>query len=181
MLRVTKCLAESARIGRCASVLLRFVANAARGDLPARSGFAPGRVTGVALAMCRWPRWYGQRGAAIQGPVVTGYATSLGPSRARHVLGVIELKIKALFEILGETLQWRFAAAHVRVADRAHLRTRCQELVSVTVDAGRMIREDRSDRIVCGALVTVGTTKRSMLRTAVFESRVILIITLHVG
>ena len=48
---------------------------------------------------------------------MTSNAAALGPRRAGHVLGVIELQIEALFETAGKGLSGRVVAVHTGVTD----------------------------------------------------------------
>ncbi|HXM34925.1 MAG TPA: hypothetical protein VN920_07050 [Pyrinomonadaceae bacterium] len=86
MLCVTKGLTKGARVGRRTRVLLRGVAHTARGYLAARTGFAPGCVAGVALAMRRRARRYRKGSAAIERSIVTGHAAILWFGGPGHVL-----------------------------------------------------------------------------------------------
>ena len=74
---------------------------------------------------------------------MTGNAAALGPRRAGHVLRVIELQIKALFETAGESLSGRVIAVHTRVTDRTHRHIRRRKLRQMTSGAVFVAREDR--------------------------------------
>jgi hypothetical protein len=55
--------------------------------------------------------------------------------RADLVLGMIKLQVEAFFKLVGESLQRRIIAIHVRVADRAHGHIRSSELRQMTARA----------------------------------------------
>ena len=74
---------------------------------------------------------------------MAGNAAALWPRRARHVLGVIELHIKTLFEAAGKSLPRRIIAIHTRVTDRTQRHIRGRKLRQMTSRTVFVAREDR--------------------------------------
>ena len=83
---------------------------------------------------------------------------------------MIELEIETLFKGGREPLNVLLRRIRIGMTDQTHLRARRQKLVSMTIDAGRVIRKHRSDRVIGRALMTVHATKRCVPGAAVFES-----------
>src|SRR5262249_6084212 len=93
-------------IGRCSGVLLRRVADSARGEV-APVGLRARRVTGVTTVVRFQSRRNRQRNAAAQGRAVASDAAALRFGAAGQVLRVIELHIEVLSEVIGKRLTRR--------------------------------------------------------------------------
>jgi hypothetical protein len=113
MLRMIEPQAERACVRRCARECFLVVTRAARGDLLSGGGFARRCVTRVTLAVRVQASGNRQCHTLIQWSVMTSHATTLWSRRQAHVLRVIELDVKFLFEVRWETLQGRFCLAKV--------------------------------------------------------------------
>lgn len=74
---------------------------------------------------------------------------------------MVKLHVEILVEARWEILQWRFAAADIRVTDLAHRNCRRNKLRKMAVSTILVSRELRRIRII-SAQMTVGATKRSM-------------------
>ena len=83
---------------------------------------------------------------------MAGNTTIPGPRGSGHVLRMIELHVKALFEFIGESFQRRIVAAYAGVADRAHRHVRRGELRKVAAGAIFVSGEARSRRVVTATM-----------------------------
>ena len=92
---------------------------------------------------------------------------------------MIELEIETLFKGGRETLNVLLRRIRIGMTDQTHLRARRQKLVSMTVNAGRVVRKNRSDRVIGRPLMTIHTTKRRVLGARMFESRIVEIVPLR--
>src|SRR6185437_2835377 len=86
---------------------------------------------------------------------------------------MIDFRVEALLELIGESFSRGIVAVHVLVANRAHRNIRRGELCQVTTGTRLVTGEVRTRRIV-SAPVTVVATDRCVFRTGVQEFRVIL-------
>lgn len=172
MICVAKRIAIRTRVGTRGPVCLLLVTDSARRHLATRVGFTLGRVTRVAIAVCRKVRGNRQARAAIHRRVVTTGAASLRASCTSVVLCVIEFHVEALVEARGEILERRIVAGDIRVADNAHRYRRRCELSAMTVSAGFVAWETGGCGIV-GSLMTGVACERAVSLACVKELRVI--------
>jgi hypothetical protein len=127
VLGMTESESKSGRVGRSSRIRFLIVAYVAARDvtsvrLRARS------VTRVTLVVRRKSGWNSQRHSAPQRSAMTRAATIVWPRSAPHVLRMIELEVKALFESVRKSFQRRIVPINVRVTDRAHRHVGCGEL-----------------------------------------------------
>ena len=98
--------------------------------------------------MRREPRGNRQPDAAPQRRTVASDAAALWARGAGHMLSMIELHVKALFEVVGKSFQRRVVAVRVRVTDRAYRDVWCRELREMAAGAVLVSREAGLRRII---------------------------------
>ena len=111
---------------------------------------------------------------------MTRRAAILWASRAGHVLGMIEFQVEPFSELVGENLQRRIAAIHVRVADRAHGHIRSSELGQMTPRA-IFVAGKAGPRGIISPVMTTRARGGCMTLTGVQEFRVVEIVSLWIN